>query len=96
MTRNDIIRFSACCIGGAAWGSAVGHALEWIIVSASLGSFLTFLMWLIALALAIVGGVLIGYAVHEVLDNQRLDTGIASVRGWFSKLSTKGITAKAP
>lgn len=84
MNRNHIIRCVAALIGGVAWGAACGAALQWVCVSASLGTFLTFLAWLITLAIAIASGAYIGNCVESVLTDERLDRGIATVRGWFS------------
>ena len=90
MNRNSLIRLIGTTIGSVTYGAALGEACKWIIVSASLGSFLSFLVWLIALALAIYGGAVIAEVVRKTVTDERIDTSLATVRGWFTALKKVG------
>jgi hypothetical protein len=76
--RNYFIRTIAAFAGDFAVGFALASACVWIIQSAALGLFLSFLLWL----MAIVGGLAISQlvvhpTVQFVLSDRKLDRGLA-------------------
>lgn len=77
--RNFMIRTIAGLTGDLAIGIALANACLWLIQAASLGLFLSFLVWLIGLVLSLA---LSQYAVHPAvkfaLCDRKLDQGIAA------------------
>ena len=78
--RNVIIRTVATVAGDIATGLAVASACIWIIESAALGLFLSFLIWLIGTLLALA---LSQYVVHPalttLLSDSKLDLAVDAV-----------------
>ena len=78
--RNVIIRTVATVAGDIATGVAVASACIWIIESAALGLFLSFLIWLIGTLLALA---LSQYVVHPalttLLSDSKLDLAVDAV-----------------
>lgn len=83
------LAYAAC---GTA-GYAIGAACSWIITAASLGTFLTFLIWLCALVLAYFVGEKLGVAVYgalsTVITDARIDALKAGVSGRFAALKAR-------
>ena len=75
--RNFFIRSVATVSGDIAVGYAIASACIWIIQSAALGLFLSFLLWLLAIVLSLA---LSQYALHPVvavlLSDRKLDQGL--------------------
>jgi ABC-type transport system involved in multi-copper enzyme maturation permease subunit len=76
--RNFFIRSVAAFAGDFAVGFALASACIWMIQSAALGLFLSFLLWL----MAIIGGLSISQlivhpAVQFALSDRKLDQGLA-------------------
>jgi hypothetical protein len=78
--RNVLIRTISTIAGDIATGLAVASACIWIIESAALGLFLTFLIWLIGTLLALA---LSQYVVHPalttLLSDSKLDLAVDAV-----------------
>lgn len=78
--RNVIIRTVSTIAGDIATGLAVASACVWIIESAALGLFLSFLLWLIGTLLALA---LSQYVVHPaltvMLSDSKLDLAVDAV-----------------
>ena len=78
--RNVIIRTVTTVAGDIATGVAVASACIWIIESAALGLFLSFLIWLIGTLLALA---LSQYVVHPalttLLSDSKLDLAVEAV-----------------
>lgn len=75
--RNFFIRSVATVSGDIAVGYAMASACIWIIQSAALGLFLSFLLWLLAIVLSLA---LSQYALHPfvavLLSDRKLDQGL--------------------
>lgn len=75
--RNVLIRTSASAIGDIAAGAAIASACIWLIETAALGLFLSFLVWLIgAFLYRAVSQRLVHPTVATVLTSNRLDRGM--------------------
>ena len=85
--RNFWIRTIAGITGDISVGYALASVCTWAIQSASLGIFLSFLAWLVAIAL---GLVLSQYVVHPAVEfalcDRKLDVGIAALSSLAAKL----------
>ncbi len=85
--RNAIIRSVATVAGDVAIGVAVASACVWLIESAALGLFLSFLVWLLGALLALA---LSQYVVHPaltvVLSDSKLDLAVDAVSGLADRL----------
>lgn len=89
MNRNTLIRMAVGAVAGAALGLAFANACTWIITTASLGLFLSFLVWLIG-ALMLVGTCFTANAlVLDALSDQRLDRACNTTRGWLTSMRAK-------
>lgn len=89
MDRNTIIRMVGGAIGGSAWGYALAAAAHWVIAYAALGIFLTFIVWLIAVALLFAGSYCIADTVTRVLSDAVIDGTLGKVNGWLGALRAK-------
>jgi len=78
--RNAIIRTVASLAGDIAIGTAVASACVWLIESALLGVFLSFLTWLLGIVLSLA---LSQYVVHPTvklaLSDHKLDQAAGAV-----------------
>lgn len=75
--RNFLIRSIATLAGDFSVGFTVGLACTWVIQSAALGLFLSFLAWLLAIILALaVSQHLVHPAANLLLCDRKLDRGI--------------------
>ena len=87
--RRAAIRSAVSLTGDVAAGVAIASACVWIIQTASLGLFLSFLIWLIGLVISLA---LSQYVVHPtirlVLSDDKLDRGIAAVSSLGRAAST--------
>lgn len=93
--RHFAIRAVVAIAGDIAAGVAVAAVCTWIIETAALGLFLSFLIWLLGVVLALA---LSQYVVHPtlsvVLSDDKLDRGIAAVSGlWSAVAKPDGIQA---
>jgi len=85
--RNMLIRTVATITGDIAAGLACAFVAVWIIETAALGLFLSFLVWLIA---AITSLALSQYVVHPavsiVLSDSKLDLAVNAMSGFAQQL----------
>ena len=86
--RNIIIRTVATLCGDISTGIAVAAAAVWIIETAALGVFLSFLVWLLSALAALI---LSQYVVHPtltvVLSDQKLDLAVDAVTSLADRLT---------
>lgn len=90
--RNTIMRAVATIFGDIAVGAAVTTACVWIIESAALGLFLSFLVWLIGTLLALaISQFVVHPAAAVLLSDRKLDRavdGMAGLAGVVAQVST--------
>lgn len=88
--RNVLIRTVATVVGDVAIAMAFATACVWLIEAATLGLFLSFLVWLIAALLAMAAS---QYLVHPtvtlLLSDRKLDRGIDAL-SFMADLVSKG------
>lgn len=86
--RNLIIRTVATIVGDFTTGVAVASLAVWIIETAALGLFLSFMVWLISALIALA---LSQYVVHPaltvVLSDRKLDAAVQAVSGLADRLT---------
>ncbi len=86
--RNTLIRTITAFTGEIATGLALATACVWLIQSAALGLFLSFLLWLLGVLLSLA---ISQYVVHPVtqqlMSDRKLDDGIAAVTGMVEVLA---------
>lgn len=86
--RNLIIRTVATIVGDFTTGMAIASIAVWIIETAALGLFLSFMVWLIS---ALVALALSQYVVHPgltvVLSDRKLDVAVQAVSGLADRLT---------
>lgn len=86
--RNVLIRSVTAVCGDIATGVAVASVAVWIIETATLGLFLSFLVWLLA---AIAALALSQYVVHPalsvILSDRKLDVAVDAMSGLANGLS---------
>lgn len=87
--RNILIRTAATITGDIVTGLAVASACIWIIETAAVGLFLSFLVWLLGTLLALA---LSQYVVHPaltvVLSDSKLDLAVDAVTLLGARIST--------
>jgi hypothetical protein len=92
--RNVIIRLVSTILGDIAVGIAMASAATWIIESAALGLFLSFLIWLLA---AIGALALSQYVVHPaakaLLSDQKLGLAVDALSGFADRITAFTRTA---
>jgi hypothetical protein len=86
--RNVIIRMVSTILGDIAVGIAMASVATWIIESAALGLFLSFLIWLLA---AIAALALSQFLVHPtakvLLSDQKLDLAVDAISGLADRIT---------
>ncbi len=86
--RNTLIRTVATITGDIACGVAMASIALWLIESAALGLFLSFLVWLLAAVAALA---LSQYVVHPtlkvVLSDSKLDMAVDAMAGLSDRLA---------
>lgn len=89
--RNVLIRSITGLCGDIAVGVAMASACVWIIEAASLGLFLSFLLWLLAaLASLALSQLVLHPAVSLLLSDRKLDAGLEAVVGLAEGVNTTG------
>ncbi|MBY4594164.1 hypothetical protein K3217_01240 [bacterium BD-1] len=79
--RNILVRSMAVLAGDVATGVALATACVWMIEAAALGLFLSFLVWLLGLALSLaLSQYLVHPAVRLVLSDRKLDGAVFAVQ----------------
>ena len=92
--RNALIRTVSALTGDIAAGVALASACLWLIESAALGLFLSFLLWLVAMFLGLaISQYLIQPAVQALLSDRKLEEGVAVAIGMVEVLAN--LNAKA-
>lgn len=86
--RNTLIRTVATVTGDIAAGVAVATACVWLIETAALGLFLSFMVWLLGALIALA---LSQYVVHPtvaiLLSSRKLDAGIDALTGLADRIT---------
>ena len=94
--RNILIRTVATVVGDVAVAVAMASACLWLIESATLGLFLSFLLWLIAALVAMAAS---QYIVHPaltlLLSDRKLDHGIKALSSMADLVSKGGLFTSA-
>lgn len=92
--RNTLIRTITSFTGDIALGLAMASACTWIIQSAALGIFMSFMLWLLVVILSLA---LSQYLIHPasqlLLSDHKLDEGIDVALGMVAVLAN--LTNKA-
>ena len=89
--RNTVIRTVAALCGDIAIGVAVATACAWVIESAALGLFLSFLLWLVGTLLALaLSQYLVHPAVQLVLSDRKLDAAFKALASLTNSAQTTG------
>ena len=95
--RNVFIRTVAAFAGDFSVGFSMAVACTWIIQSAALGLFLSFLLWLLALIAALA---LSQYVVHPLaaalLSDRKLDRGMELLSSLGRTASDLGLGVGSP
>jgi hypothetical protein len=86
--RNLIIRTVTTIVGDFTTGVAIASLAVWVIETAALGLFLSFMVWLITALLALA---LSQYVVHPaitvVMSDRKLDVAVKTVSGLADRLT---------
>jgi len=92
--RNTIIRAVVTLCGDITVGVAVANACVWLIQSAALGLFLSFLLWLVAVIAALaLSQIVVHPTVKLALSDRKLDAGMDVVAGLALLIDAIGIEA---
>lgn len=86
--RNTLIRTITAFTGDVATGLAVATACVWLIQTAALGIFLSFLLWLMGVLLSLaISQYVVHPATQQLLSDRKLDEGIAVITGMVEVLA---------
>ena len=89
--RNVLIRSITGLCGDIAIGVALASTCVWIIEAASLGLFLSFLLWLLALLASLMLSQLVLHpALAVVLSDRKLDAGLVVLARLADEVNTAG------
>lgn len=89
--RNTLIRTVAAVSGDIATGIAMAAACVWLIETAALGLFLSFLLWLLGTIIALAFSQYVVHpAVAVMLSDRKLDVGIKAMRGLTDQTTLVG------
>lgn len=89
--RNVLIRSITGLCGDIAVSVAIASTCIWIIEAASLGFFLSFLLWLLsALASLALSQMVVHPAVTALLSDRKLDAGLERVAGVADAVNKTG------
>ena len=90
--RNVLVRSITGLCGDIAVGVAIASICVWIIEAASLGLFLSFLLWLLAaLASLALSPLVVHPAVSLLLTDRKLDAGLEALAGLADGLNAASI-----
>ena len=98
MSRKEVlIRTVAALAGDAAVGLAMASACTWVIQAAALGTFMTFMAWLVAIIAALA---LSQHVVHPLVatlvSDRKLDLAVDSLSSLFGAARDVGLTRNSP
>lgn len=86
--RNILIRTVSTITGDIAVGVACASAAIWIIETAALGLFLSFLIWLLAAIAALaLSQFVVHPAANALLSDKKLDLAVNAVSGLADRLT---------
>lgn len=89
--RNFLIRTVATLVGDIAIACAMASACAWLIETAALGLFLSFMVWLIGTLLALaVSQYIVHPGVQFLLSDQKLNDTLAAIGGLSAAASLVG------
>ena len=89
--RNTLIRTVAAVCGDITAGAAMAAACIWIIESAALGLFLSFLVWLLGTLLALaVSQYVVHPTVNSLLSDRKLDLAADALIGFAGAVHDAG------
>ena len=89
--RNILIRSVATVLGDVTAGVAVAASCAWLIEAATLGLFLSFLVWLIGAVIALaMSQYVVHPAVSLILSDRKLDVGIEVMTDLVDKVTLVG------
>ena len=92
--RNTIIRTVATLTGDFATGFAIASVAVWLIETAALGLFLSFMVWLLSALVALaLSQYLVHPAVKLALADDKLDRAMSAITGLWGKCRTPTMTA---
>lgn len=92
MYRNALFRTAVGVCGDVAIGASMASACLWIIQTASLGLFLSFLLWLVTAILSLaISQCVFRPAVRLVLSDRKLDDVVAIAHLFADVAATAGI-----
>jgi hypothetical protein len=95
--RNLFIRSIVTFSGDFALGYSMATICVWIIQSAALGVFLSFLLWLLAIILVLaLSQFVVRPAIAFVLSDRKLDRGIDALSGLVDAARSYGLDLRAP
>lgn len=95
--RNILIRTVACIAGDIATGIAVASACVWLIETAALGLFVSFLVWLLgAIAALALSQYVLHPALSVALSDRKLDLAVHAVSGLAERLTVFARTKRQP
>ena len=87
--RNTVFRTVATITGDIAAGLAMASVAAWLIESATLGLFLSFMVWLLATIAALALSQLVVHpVVKTLLSDRKLDMVATALTGWVSRLNS--------
>ena len=89
--RNTLIRTVAAVSGDIATGIAMAAACVWLIEAAALGVFLSFLLWLLGILIALAfSQYVVNPAVAVMLSNRKLDASIEAINSMADQAKLVG------
>ena len=95
--RNFFIRSIVTFTGDFALGYSMATACVWIIQSAALGVFLSFLLWLLAIILVLaLSQTVLHPAIGFALSDRKLDRGIDAMSSLADTARSYGLDLRAP
>ena len=89
--RNTLIRTVAAVSGDIATGIAMAAACVWLIEAAALGLFLSFLLWLLGILIALAFSQFVVHpTVAVMLSNRKLDASFEAMNGMADQITLVG------
>lgn len=89
MDRFALIRGSVGLVAGASIGLAFANACIYIVTAASLGLFLSFLVWLLGMLATLAASLFASNVITSVVTNERIDAALAKPQAWVKSLRAR-------